>query len=236
MGTLDSRTPSPKGQELKDLWALDALSQRMLAATSELSAIAEDLEHRRSAVSMADAAAGEARRRTSSLRKQGAAQEDDARGGRLAATEKQLAHEERHRAELLADYETHIAEAGKSRGKLHTQLERLRKEAAQLREGIPAALLARYDDSAAEQTPALSQLSDGNRCGGCQVELPDDLVLEVREAGAVEICPRCHRLVCPDAPAGMPSSAPPSATAVGGRPAGRHGRFASAAPRYDALQ
>jgi predicted nucleic acid-binding Zn-ribbon protein len=233
VGIQDSRT-SPKGQELKDLWALDALSQRMQAGTAELSAIAEDLEHRRSAVSMADAATSEARRRTSSLRRQGAEQADDAEGGRLAATEKELAREERQRAELLADYESHIAEAGKSRAKLHTQLEKLRKEAARLREGIPAALLAQYDDSAAEQTPALSRLRDGSQCGGCQAGLPDDLVLEVRESGAVEICPRCHRLLCPDAPAGEPSSTPrPDATGWPGR---RHSRLASGAPTYDALQ
>ena len=52
------------------------------------------------------------------------------------------------------------------------QLQKLRAEAAKAAEGIEPKLLAKYKEIKQHTVPPIARLVDGNRCGGCNMNMP----------------------------------------------------------------
>jgi predicted nucleic acid-binding Zn-ribbon protein len=104
-------------------------------------------------------------------------------------------------AERRKDFDAHRQIYETERAKVDEELARIEKdvEAAQAAKAersakIQPALLKRYDKINAQMRRALVAV-ESYSCGGCHMNVPPQLVSEVKRANQIHQCPHCHRLL-----------------------------------------
>lgn len=75
------------------------------------------------------------------------------------------------------------------------ELTRVRAEAAKAAKRIPAELLETYKQIKQHSIPPIAKLLDGNRCGGCNMNLPQVALREVRVGAESVVCENCGRII-----------------------------------------
>lgn len=76
-----------------------------------------------------------------------------------------------------------------------TKLAKLRADAAKVADGIPAELMDKYKQIKQHSIPPMAKLLDGSRCSGCNMNLPQAVLRNVR-AGVQNVeCENCGRIV-----------------------------------------
>jgi predicted nucleic acid-binding Zn-ribbon protein len=90
-----------------------------------------------------------------------------------------------------AQQEQVFAEREKS---LDQKLGNLRRDRAALVGGIDAAMLQRYDRILTRRRPAVA-IANRDKCMGCHVSLPPQLVLELRRGSGLHTCGNCQRIL-----------------------------------------
>jgi uncharacterized protein len=106
---------------------------------------------------------------------------------------------ELERARALAKAtEARVAEQGRALDEreksLDQTLDALRRERTGLADGLDAALLERYAKIASRRRPAVAAAQRGT-CMGCRVDLPPQLLLELRRGERLQTCGNCHRIL-----------------------------------------
>lgn len=76
-----------------------------------------------------------------------------------------------------------------------TELAKLRAIAAKASEGIDPQLLERYKQIKQHSIPPIAKLVDGNRCSGCNMNLPQVVLREIRTGAKSVDCENCGRIV-----------------------------------------
>ncbi len=74
-------------------------------------------------------------------------------------------------------------------------LARLRGTATKAAEGIPPELIEKYKQIKQHSVPPIAKLLDGNRCGGCNMNLPQVVLRNVRMGEKSVECENCGRIV-----------------------------------------
>lgn len=75
------------------------------------------------------------------------------------------------------------------------QLQKLRAEAAKAAEGISPELMAKYKEIKQHTVPPISRLVDGNRCGGCNMNMPQVIMGQIKQGAKSVECENCGRIV-----------------------------------------
>jgi predicted nucleic acid-binding Zn-ribbon protein len=75
------------------------------------------------------------------------------------------------------------------------ELAKLRAKAARAAEGIPPELLEKYKTIKQHSVPPIAKLLDGNRCGGCNMNLPQVVLRTIRGGVQSVSCENCGRIV-----------------------------------------
>lgn len=91
-------------------------------------------------------------------------------------------------------YETERAKVDVDLAQLEKDVEALRAQRTERSGRVDATLLRRYERIASGMRRALVAIQ-GGACGGCHMNIPPQLVSEVKRAGRVHECPHCHRLL-----------------------------------------
>ena len=78
------------------------------------------------------------------------------------------------------------------------QLQKLRAEAAKAAEGIEPKLLAKYKEIKQHTVPPIARLVDGNRCGGCNMNMPQVIMGQIKQGAKSVECENCGRIVIVD--------------------------------------
>ena len=68
-------------------------------------------------------------------------------------------------------------------------------EAAKAAEGIDPAMLAKYKEIKQHCAQPIAKLVDGNRCGGCNMNLPQVLMGQIKQGAKSVECENCGRIV-----------------------------------------
>lgn len=76
-----------------------------------------------------------------------------------------------------------------------TELTALRNKAQSAAEGIPAELVEKYKQIKQHSIPPIAKLLDGNRCGGCNMNLPQVVLRSIRGGARSVECENCGRIV-----------------------------------------
>ena len=74
-------------------------------------------------------------------------------------------------------------------------LAKLRADAAKAAEGIPKEAMEKYQQVKQHNVPPIAKLLDGSRCGGCNMNLPQAVLRNVRTGAASVECENCGRIV-----------------------------------------
>ena len=74
-------------------------------------------------------------------------------------------------------------------------LSKLRGEVSMAAEGIPNDLIEKYKQIKQHCMPPISKLLDGSRCGGCNMNLPQAVLRDVRTGAESVECENCGRIV-----------------------------------------
>ena len=74
-------------------------------------------------------------------------------------------------------------------------LSELRGEVTKAAEGIPDDLIDKYKQIKQHCIPPISKLLDGSRCGGCNMNLPQAVLRDVRTGAQSVECENCGRIV-----------------------------------------
>ena len=72
---------------------------------------------------------------------------------------------------------------------------KLRGEVTKAADGIPGDLIDKYKQIKQHCIPPISKLLDGSRCGGCNMNLPQAVLREVRTGAESVECENCGRIV-----------------------------------------
>ncbi len=75
------------------------------------------------------------------------------------------------------------------------ELAGLKAAAAKAASGIPAELLEKYKQIKQHSIPPIAKLLDGNRCGGCNMNLPQVVLRNIRTGAKSVECENCGRIV-----------------------------------------
>lgn len=75
------------------------------------------------------------------------------------------------------------------------ELAKLRSDVASAAEKIPSGLIEKYKQIKQHSVPPISKLLDGSRCGGCNMNLPQAVLRDVRTGVASVECENCGRIV-----------------------------------------
>lgn len=75
------------------------------------------------------------------------------------------------------------------------ELNKLRADAAKAEEGIEPAMLEKYKQIKQHSVPPIAKLLDGNRCGGCNMNLPQAVLRNIRTGAKSVECENCGRIV-----------------------------------------
>ena len=78
------------------------------------------------------------------------------------------------------------------------QLQKLRAEAAKAAEGIEPKLLAKYKEIKQHTVPPIARVVDGNRCGGCNMNMPQVIMGQIKQGAKSVECENCGRIVIVD--------------------------------------
>ena len=71
----------------------------------------------------------------------------------------------------------------------------LKAKAAKAAEGISDDLLKKYEEIKHHSVPPIAKLIDGNRCGGCNMNLPQVLQRSIRTGAEYVECENCGRII-----------------------------------------
>lgn len=75
------------------------------------------------------------------------------------------------------------------------ELAKLRAVATKAAESIPEALMEKYKQIKQHSVPPIAKLLDGNRCGGCNMNLPQAVLRSIRMGEKSVECENCGRIV-----------------------------------------
>ncbi len=75
------------------------------------------------------------------------------------------------------------------------RLAKLKAAANKAAEGIPAELIEKYKTIKLHSVPPIAKLLDGNRCGGCNMNLPQVILRNIRMGEKSVECENCGRIV-----------------------------------------
>lgn len=75
------------------------------------------------------------------------------------------------------------------------ELQKLRETADKAAQGIEPALLEKYKQIKQHSIPPIANLVDGNRCGGCNMNLPQVVLREIKMGAKSVECENCGRIV-----------------------------------------
>ena len=75
------------------------------------------------------------------------------------------------------------------------ELTKLRADASKAAEGIDGAMIERYKQIKQHSVPPIAKLLDGNRCGGCNMNLPQVVLRNIRMGAKSVECENCGRIV-----------------------------------------
>lgn len=75
------------------------------------------------------------------------------------------------------------------------ELNQLRANALKAAKGIDPALMEKYKQIKQHSIPPVAKLLDGNRCGGCNMNLPQVVLREIRTGAKSVECENCGRIV-----------------------------------------
>ena len=92
---------------------------------------------------------------------------------------------------------------------LRSELTGLEKKRAELAKAVDPTLLTRYNKLKVSRKDALAPVRNGI-CHGCRLQLPPQLVAEVKRSDALLSCSYCHRILYWEGEAVTESVAPPS--------------------------
>ncbi len=126
----------------------------------------------------------------------------------IEEVEGKLAAEKSAFAELETDDHRHVAEETERIEALRAAVARGREERDAVAVTVDASLRRRYDMILAQrQGLAVVQVVDGN-CGGCNLAIPPQLLIEIMKSGAIKVCHSCQRIIYVEPP--EPNPAPES--------------------------
>jgi predicted nucleic acid-binding Zn-ribbon protein len=104
-------------------------------------------------------------------------------------------------------YETERAKVDEALGHLEKDVETLKAQRTERAGRVDPTLFKRYERIAAGMRRPVVAINAG-ACGGCHMNIPPQLVSEVKRAGRVHECPHCHRLLyVPEQVAGQTTGA-----------------------------
>ena len=113
-----------------------------------------------------------------------------------AETRDRQQHEVRVRAaKVRAEFDALKAVYDKEYKEQTAELAGLRAIAAKQAEGIDPALMEKYKGIKQHQAQPIAKLVDGNRCGGCNMNLPQVVLREIRTGAKNVECENCGRIV-----------------------------------------
>lgn len=96
---------------------------------------------------------------------------------------------------LASEYNKCNAEFDKATQEVKPRVMELRKQQAELKNVIDAGLFEKYKKLSEQVRPVFVPLMDGNRCGGCRMEMPSAQVeAKMAEKGFL-VCEHCGRIV-----------------------------------------
>ncbi|MCL1964082.1 MAG: C4-type zinc ribbon domain-containing protein, partial [Firmicutes bacterium] len=75
------------------------------------------------------------------------------------------------------------------------ELAKLRAQAASAAEGISENMIEKYKQIKQHNVPPIAKLLDGNRCGGCNMNLPQVVLRNIRMGERSVECENCGRIV-----------------------------------------
>lgn len=75
------------------------------------------------------------------------------------------------------------------------KLAQLRAQAAKAGEAISPDILEKYKQIKQHSVPPIARLIDGNRCGGCNMNLPQVILRNIRMGARIVECENCGRIV-----------------------------------------
>lgn len=75
------------------------------------------------------------------------------------------------------------------------ELNQLKTRAAKAAEGIDPDLVEKYKQIKQHSMPPIAKLLDGNRCGGCNMNLPQVILRNIRMGASSVECENCGRIV-----------------------------------------
>lgn len=95
---------------------------------------------------------------------------------------------------LAGEYNKCNVEFEKATNEVKPRVVELKKQQAELKNVIEAGLFERYKKLSETVRPVFVPLMDGNRCGGCRMEMPTAQV-EAKMAKGFMVCEHCGRII-----------------------------------------
>lgn len=95
---------------------------------------------------------------------------------------------------LAGEYNKCNVQFDKATNEVKPRVMELRKQQAELKNVIEAGLFERYKKLSETVRPVFVPLMDGNRCGGCRMEMPTAQV-EAKMAKGFMVCEHCGRII-----------------------------------------
>lgn len=95
---------------------------------------------------------------------------------------------------LAGEYNKCNTEFDKATNQVKPRVVELKKKQAELKGAIEASLFEKYKKLSEQVRPVFVPLMDGNRCGGCRMEMPSAQV-ESKMAKGYMVCEHCGRII-----------------------------------------
>lgn len=112
----------------------------------------------------------------------------------IETTGEQVAERRKDFASHREVYETERAKVDEELAQLEKEVEALQGQRGDRAGRVDPPLLKRYERISRNVRRGLVPIQNG-ACGGCHMNIPPQLVSEVKRAGRVHECPHCHRLL-----------------------------------------
>ena len=180
---------------------VDAMAERMDGLTAEISRLEEELldlqdtlkEKEPETIEIARKSLSYAQKLVTALEK---AEKDLTKLRRDADARDRQQHEVRVRAaKVRAEFDALKKVYDGEYREQAAKLQKLRAEAAKAAEGIDPAMLAKYKEIKQHCAQPIAKLVDGNRCGGCNMNLPQVLMGQIKQGAKSVECENCGRIV-----------------------------------------
>ncbi len=97
--------------------------------------------------------------------------------------------------QLAAQEKEMLDEFSEKGGSLQADIKKLERERKKITADLPADLLERYESLREAKSGIGVGVLLGNACSACRMELPAEVVIELRAGDSITVCPACHRLL-----------------------------------------